>query len=70
MCVALRHEIRSLFAGCEIALASVLLAPPPGRLIAGWSWPLAELLHALPCFRTHYAGLIRKRRSADDDRRG
>lgn len=55
------REIHSLFAGCEIALASVLLAPPLGRLIAQWSWTLAELLHALPFFRTHYAGLIRKR---------
>jgi len=70
VCGVAAREIRSLFAGCEIALASVLLAPPLGRLIAGWSWPLAELLHALPCFRTHYAGLIRKRRSADDDHRG
>jgi hypothetical protein len=69
-CGVAAREIRSLFAGCEIALASVLLAPPLGRLIAGSSWPLAELLHALPCFRTHYAGLIRKRRSADDDPRG
>ncbi len=55
------REIRSLFAGCEIALASALLAPPLGRLIARWSWTLAELLHALPFFRTHYVGLIRKR---------
>jgi ubiquinone/menaquinone biosynthesis C-methylase UbiE len=55
------REIRSLFAGCEIELASALLAPPLGRLIAGWSWPLAELLYALPFLRTHYAGLIRKR---------
>jgi len=40
------------------------------RLIARCSWTLAELLHALPFFRIHYAGLIRKRRSAGDDRRG
>jgi ubiquinone/menaquinone biosynthesis C-methylase UbiE len=55
------REIRSLFAGCEIALASVLLAPPLSRLIARWSWTLAELLHALPMFRTHYAGIICKK---------
>jgi hypothetical protein len=55
-------EIRSLFAGCEIELTSVLLAPPLGRLVAGSSWPLAELLHTLPFLRTPYAGLIRKRR--------
>ena len=55
------REIRSLFAGCDVELASSLLAPPLGRRIAGWSWPLAELLHTLPFLRTHYAGLIRKR---------
>jgi len=54
------REIRLLFEGCEVQLAPVLLAPPLGRLIAGWSWPLAELLHCLPLLRTHYAGLIRK----------
>ena len=54
------REIRSLFAGCETALTPVVLAPPVGRLVADWSWPLAELLYALPFLRTHYAGLIRK----------
>jgi ubiquinone/menaquinone biosynthesis C-methylase UbiE len=54
------REIRSLFAGCHVELASALLAPPLGRRIAGWSWPLAELLHSFPFLRTHYAGLIRK----------
>src|SRR5438270_11939698 len=55
-------EIRSLFPGCEIELSSALLAPPLGRLVAGWSWTLAELLNGLPFLRTHYAGLIRKER--------
>jgi len=59
------REIRSLFAGCEIELAPTLLAPPLGRLIAGWSWPLGELLHSLPFLRTHYAGLIRKRKTQE-----
>lgn len=53
-------EIRSLFPDCKIELAPALLAPPLGRLIAEWGWPLAEALHALPFLRTHYAGLIRK----------
>src|SRR5437016_1074633 len=52
---------RALFADCDVELAPVLLAPPLGRLIAGWSRPLAELLHSIPFLRTHYAGLIRKR---------
>jgi len=54
------EEIRRLFAGCEVQLSSVLLAPPLARLIANWSWPLAECLHTVPLLRTHYAGLIRK----------
>jgi SAM-dependent methyltransferase len=54
-------EIRSLFPDCEVQLTPVLLAPPLCRRVAGWSWPLAELLTALPFLRTHYAGLIRKR---------
>jgi ubiquinone/menaquinone biosynthesis C-methylase UbiE len=53
-------EIRSLFPGCRITLAPVLLAPPLGRVVAGWSWPLAEALQGLPFLCTHYVGLIRK----------
>jgi ubiquinone/menaquinone biosynthesis C-methylase UbiE len=54
-------EIRSLFVGCETRLEATVLAPPLSRSIAGWSWPLAEVLYALPFLRTHYAGLILKR---------
>lgn len=53
-------EVRSLFPGCKVALAPAVLAAPISRLIASWAWPVAELLHALPFLRTHYAGLIRK----------
>ncbi len=52
-------EIRELFPGCSIDLEPVVLAPPVARAIAGWGWPMAELLHALPFLRTHYAGIIR-----------
>jgi ubiquinone/menaquinone biosynthesis C-methylase UbiE len=55
------REIRELFAGCQIQLVPAILAPPLARLIADWSLPLAELLHAVPFLRTHYTGLIRKR---------
>ena len=54
-------RIGALFPDCAIELAPVLLAPPIGRLIAGWSWPLAEILSAIPLLRTHYVGLIRKK---------
>ena len=54
-------EIRSLFPGCRIELAPLLLAPPLARSIAGWSWPLAEALQGFRFLCTHYVGLIRKR---------
>jgi len=53
-------EIRSLFPGCKMELAPAMLAPPLSRLIAGWSWPLAEALQAMPFLCTHYAGLVWK----------
>jgi len=53
-------EIRALFPGCRITLTPALLAPPLARLIAPWSWPLADVLQAVPWLCTHYAGLIRK----------
>lgn len=57
-------EIRSLFAGYDITLASAVLAPPIGRRLAGWSRPVADLLQVFPFLRTHYAGIIRKRKTA------
>lgn len=57
-------EIRALFAGCDVKLVSAVLAPPIARRVAGWSRPLAALLEALPFLRTHYAGIIHKRKIA------
>ena len=54
-------RIGALFPDCAIELTPVLLAPLLARLIAGWSWPLAEILSAIPLLRTHYVGLIRKK---------
>ena len=54
-------EIHSLFKGCHVRLLPVLLAPPLTRMVAGWCWPLAELLHTLRPLRTHHAGLIWKK---------
>jgi len=53
-------EIRALFPVCRIRLLPALLAPPLARLIAPWSWPLADALQAMPFLCTHYAGLIQK----------
>jgi ubiquinone/menaquinone biosynthesis C-methylase UbiE len=54
------REIRSLFAGCQIKLASEVLAPPISRCVARWSRLLASILKTVPCLRTHYVGLIQK----------
>jgi ubiquinone/menaquinone biosynthesis C-methylase UbiE len=54
------REIRRLFAGCQVTLASAVLAPPVTRRVAGQAWALAELLGAVPFLHTHYAGLILK----------
>lgn len=54
------REIRSLFAGCKIQLASEILAPPISRGVAGWSRPLASVLKTVPWLRTHYVGLVGK----------
>jgi len=55
------REIRALFSGCEITLASELLAPPIARHVASWSRPLAAVLKTIPFLRTHYVGLVQKR---------
>ena len=54
------REIRSLFTGCDIELASEVLAPPISRRVASWSRSLASLLKTVPCLRTHYVGIIHK----------
>lgn len=55
-----KKEVRELFPDCEVTLEPVLLAPPLTRLLASRAWVVAEVLHALPLLRTHYAGLIQK----------
>lgn len=60
-------EIRSLFPGCRVELSPALLAPPLSRILAGWAWPLAEALHAIPLLCTHYVGIIRKPSQPSND---
>jgi len=57
------REINALFAGCDMELWPTVLAPPLSRLIAGRSWPFAEVLYSIPFLRTHYVGLIYKRQT-------
>lgn len=55
-----RSEIRTLFPDCRIDFCSTVLAPPVARMATSISWAAAELLHAVPPLRTHYAALISK----------
>jgi hypothetical protein len=57
-----KREISCLFAGCDIDLRRVTLAPPLARWIAPRSWLLAYLLEKIPLLCTHYIGIIRKRK--------
>ncbi len=56
-----RQEIIRLFPGCTVDLQRLTLAPPIARFVAPYSWLACELLQAIPLFRTHYLGAIRKR---------
>jgi SAM-dependent methyltransferase len=54
------REIRSLFAGCEVTLQRVTLAPPLARRLVPISWMAAMVCEGLVLANTHYLGLIRK----------
>jgi SAM-dependent methyltransferase len=55
-----KREISCLFAGCDIDLRRITLAPPLARWIAPRFWFLACLLEKIPLLCTHYLGVIRK----------
>jgi SAM-dependent methyltransferase len=55
-------EIRALFPDCDVRLKPVTLAPPIARLVVPISWIAATALEKLPFLRTHYLGIIRKRK--------
>lgn len=55
-----KKEIHRLFAGCQVHLSPITLAPPLVRILAPWSWLGCQLLGKVPWFCTHYLGLIRK----------
>jgi ubiquinone/menaquinone biosynthesis C-methylase UbiE len=55
-----RREIATLFPGCRVTLQRASLAPPVTRAVARRSWIVCTLLDAIPLFRTHYLGVIRK----------
>jgi ubiquinone/menaquinone biosynthesis C-methylase UbiE len=55
-----RSELVALFAGCDLAITRVTLAPPLARaLLPRGTW-VARLLSAVPLLRTHHLALIRK----------
>jgi SAM-dependent methyltransferase len=53
------HEIRRLFPGRQIELASIGLLPPLSRRISAICPPLASLLELAPPLRYAYQGVIR-----------
>jgi len=55
------REIHRLFSDCDVKLQKVTLAPPLARALVDASWTAMLLLEKIPCLRTHYLGLIRKR---------
>jgi hypothetical protein len=57
-----RREIHELFPGCGIAVRRITLAPPLARLLAPYSWFACEVLAQVRWLRTHYLGVIRRRR--------
>ncbi len=55
-------EIRSLFPSCLIKLEKVTLAPPIARAVVPLSWVAGLILEKVPLLRTHYLGVIRRKR--------
>ena len=55
-----RREAVRLFAGCDVAVRSVTLAPPIARLVAPRSWLAAEILESIPLLRSHLLMTARK----------
>lgn len=53
-------EVRTLFPGCRVFGKRITLAPPLGRVIARFSYPLYHLLAQIPLLCTHYACIIEK----------
>lgn len=57
-----RREIRELFAEGTVRLRSMTLAPPLARRLAPYWWTGCLLLEKIPLLRTHWFGVIRKKR--------
>ncbi|MDZ4767294.1 MAG: methyltransferase domain-containing protein [Chloroflexota bacterium] len=52
-------EIRALFAGCDVTIQRITLAPPIARRLVGVSWLLCALLERIGILNTHQLALIR-----------
>lgn len=55
-----RREIAELYAGCDVRLRRVTLAPPLSRKIVPVTWIGALLLESMKILNTHLLGIIRK----------
>ena len=53
-------ELRTLFPNLQGRIASVTLAPPIARAVAGVSWRLAMALSRVPWLQTHFLAVLRK----------
>ena len=53
-------EIKSLFAGCQIKLYKITLAPPIARLIVPLSSRCAKFLESLQILNSHYLAIINR----------
>ena len=63
------QEIRELFAGCQVRLHRVTLAPPIGRVVGRYSSLIYILLSRTKILCTHYLALIKKARPSPRRRR-
>lgn len=55
-----KREIFELFAGCQVELRRITLAPPLARFCAPYSWLLCYYLEKIPWLCAYYLGAIRK----------
>jgi ubiquinone/menaquinone biosynthesis C-methylase UbiE len=57
------RQLRALFADHRVDTRLVTLAPPIGRLAAGWGYGFVAALQTVPVLRTHYLAFISAPRS-------
>lgn len=64
-----KARIKELFPSFTLELETISLIPPLARRLGPLTKTAYPLLAAMPVLRTHYIGLLRRRRHAADERR-